>query len=452
MQADMAAELKRLQAQTTVTSIKGLHELGKAHRNRVPVTALGRRPVIKRDPVAFIDAIESNLIKELLPQRHAKMAANPAAFFRGTAELMAYDLSHEAQSGLRVLTDGDVHLQNFGFYASPERQLLFDLNDFDEAAPNPFEYDVKRLTTSIYLFGADQHFEESALDDLVQDVVRTYRKALKNAFKQGALERFYASTPVEELIADLPAEDAAFVRTMAAKAAKRDNQATVKKFTELVGQRRRFKDDAPRSVHVDQGLEIALMKGVLAYQQTTRADVALLLGQYHITDIIRHSVGIGSFGTSCYLVLLTGLGGSHLVLQVKEALPRRRELAPNDLTIDQEREASEGRRIIAATQILQKASDPFLGWFNLSGKSFYVRQFRDMKGSIDVSILDWRQYAAYGRVCGYLLAMAHAQSPMAAIAAGYMNKTFDETIQHWAKDYLHQVIDDYAAFVAKYGH
>lgn len=451
MRAEMIEELKKLQRQTNITNILALHDLGKAHRNSVPLVALGRRPVIERDPVMFIEAIEANLIQELLPQRHEKMAANPAAFFRGTAELMAYDLSHEPQSHLRVLTDGDAHLQNFGFYASPERNMLFDLNDFDEAAPNSFEFDVKRLATSIYLFGGQEHFGETAVDALVQEVARTYRKTLKKAFKTGALERFYASTAVGSMAAGLPEEaDAEFVREVVRKAANRDNESVVKKFTVQNGTHLRFKDAPPRSVHLEQGQEIALMHGFLQYQQTTRADVALLLGQYHITDIIRHSVGIGSFGTSCYLILLTGLGGSHLVLQVKEALPRRRDLLPKRLAVNLDQEISEGQRIISSTQILQKASDPFLGWFNVDGKSFYVRQFRDMKGSIDVATLSWPQYQAYARVCGYLLAMAHAQSPMAAVAAGYMNKDFDRAIQHWAKDYLHQVTADYAAFIEKF--
>lgn len=451
MRAEMIEELKKLQRQTNITDITALHALGKAHRNEVPIATLGQRPVIQRDPVAFIRAIEGNLIQELLPQRHQKMAANPAAFFRGTAELMAYDLSHEPQSQLRVLTDGDVHLQNFGFYASPERNMLFDLNDFDEAAPNSFEFDVKRLATSIYLFGGQEHYGEQAMDDLVQDVARTYRKTLKKAFKTGALERFYASTAVSNMVKELPDEAAGdFVRNVVRKAANRDNESVVKKFTVQSGTHLRFKDDPPRSVHLGQGQEIALMNGFLQYQQSTRADVALLLGQYHITDIIRHSVGIGSFGTSCYLILLTGLGGSHLVLQVKEALPRRRDLLPERLTVDLDREISEGQRIISSTQILQKASDPFLGWFNMDGKSFYVRQFRDMKGSIDVTALPWDQYQAYCRVCGYLLAMAHAQSPMAAVVAGYMNKEFDDAIQHWAKDYLHQVTADYAAFIEQF--
>ncbi|MCX2455477.1 DUF2252 domain-containing protein [Lacticaseibacillus nasuensis] len=453
MRDKMLAELAALRQTKDITAVAALRATGKAQRKTVPIAQLATPPSRPRDAVAFIAAIERRLIPELLPQRHAKMLASPAAFFRGTAELMAYDLSHGSQSGIRVLTDGDAHLQNFGFYASPERNLLFDLNDFDEAAPNSFEFDVKRLLTSTYLLGASAHYDEAEMDALVQDAAKTYRKTLKHAFKQPALTRFYASTNVDTLMQGLPGPDnAALIAQIKHKAEKRDHESVVKKYTVTTASGQlRFKDSAPTTVHVAADTEVALMQALVRYQQTTRPDTALLLSQYRVTDIVRHSVGIGSFGTNCYLVLLTGLGDSHLVLQVKEALPRRRELGPDRLTITQQLEASEGQRIIAATQILQKASDPFLGWFNLGDKSFYVRQFRDMKESIDVTELSQPQFSAYARLCSYLLALAHAQSPLGAVAAGYLNKAFDEAVQTWAKAYLHQVVADFAAFAERYG-
>ncbi|WP_262316069.1 DUF2252 domain-containing protein [Lacticaseibacillus parakribbianus] len=450
MRKEMIQELGKLAGQSAFQNIEALEAEGRKRRAVVPLAGLGRRPVIERDPVAFIDATESKLISALLPQRHARMAQSPAAFFRGTAELMAYDLSHEVASGIRVLCSGDAHLQNFGFYASPERNLLFDLNDFDEAAPNPFEFDVKRLVTSVYLLGAQNHYDEAALDHLAAKVAKTYRKTLKKAFKTGALTRFYASSAVRDLTAALPDQaDVAFVERISDRAQGRDNESVVAKYTEVVDGQLRFKVAPPRSARVSATTQAALVAALGDYQHTTRADVALLLAQYRVTDLIRHSVGIGSFGTTCYLVLMTGLGGSHLVLQVKEALPRRRELTAGP-RVDLAREVSEGQRIIAAQQILQKASDPFLGWLSLGDKSYYVRQFRDMKESIDVTALSFSQFTAYCRITGYLLAMAHAQSPTAAIADGYLNHDFDGAIQHWAKGYLGQVIDDYAAFIARY--
>lgn len=438
---------------STKNAVELLQERGRALRSQVPITNLGRRPVIQRDPVKIIDKTESHLIAELVPLRHSKMLATPAAFFRGTAELMAYDLSHEAQSGIRVLADGDAHLQNFGFYASPERNLLFDLNDFDEAAPNSFEFDLKRLVTSTYLLGSQSHFDEKEMDELASNLVRIYRKTTKTAFKKGALDRFFFSTKVSELIDKLPVEEnAEILNKIVAKASKRDNESVVRKFTETTDEGNlRFKDNAPSSVHVPTEVEDKLKLGFISYLKTTRSDTALLLSQYHITDIIRHSVGIGSFGTSCYLILLTGMDNTHLVLQIKEALPRRRELGPNALVVTLEKERNSGRRIIAAQQILQKASDPFLGWFSVGKKSFYVRQFRDMKESVKVEQLNWQQFQVYTGTCSFLLALAHAQTPIDAMACGYMNKSFDATIQAWCKNYLHQVEDDYAPFVNKYG-
>lgn len=453
MATEIKQELADIRSMKDITELRRLKDAGKAKRDEVPIASLGKRPNVTRSAVDFIAAIEANLIQELLPQRNAKMAASPAAFFRGTAELMAYDLSHEAQSGIKVLADGDAHLQNFGFYASPERNLLFDLNDFDEAAPNSFEFDLKRLATSTYLIGAQHHYDEGDMDELVREVARTYRKTMKKSFKSGALDRFYASTEVHQLISQLPdPEDATFLQKIVQKAVQRDNESVVKKYTtQSATGHLHFKENPPRSTHVSADLEIRLMQAVTRYLQTTRSDTALLLTQYRVTDIIRHSVGIGSFGTACYLILLTGLGGSHLVLQVKEALPRRRELGPRNVKLSLDVEISEGQRIIAAQQVLQKASDPFLGWFNMDKKSFYVRQFRDMKESIEVDNLNFSQFQAYASVCAYLLALGHAQTPVAAMADGYMDKSFDSAIQQWSKSYLHQVIDDYAAFINAYG-
>lgn len=426
--------------------------LGKAHRQNVPLMALGHRPVITRSAPAFVATIEAHLLPDLMPMRHQRMLASPAAFFRGTAELMAYDLRHEVNSGLSVLSSGDAHLQNFGFYASPERQLLFDLNDFDEAGVMPFEFDVKRLATSVYLLGAQSHFDPEQMDDLVKQVVRTYRKTLKASFKQSQLDRFYATSEVHALLGAISDEAAGLADRIVAKAQTRDQASVIKKYTQLSASgQRRFKVQPPRSVHVEADTEISLMQGLLAYRETTRADVNLLLHQYHVSDIIRHSVGIGSFGTHCYLALLTGPNNSSIVLQVKEALPDRHALSAQAAAASLAAETQAGQRIISAAQILQKASDPFLGWMTIGKRSFYVRQFRDMKESVNVANLNFDQFKAYSEVCAQLLAKAHAQSPQAAVISGYLNKSFDHIIQAWCLDYLHQVIDDFAAFEQDYG-
>ncbi|WP_420812596.1 DUF2252 domain-containing protein [Lacticaseibacillus porcinae] len=425
--------------------------LGKKQRDETPISALGHRPVITRSAPHFIHTIESHLIAELLPMRHQRMLAGPAAFFRGTAELMAYDLRHEVNSGIEVLSSGDAHLQNFGFYASPERQLLFDLNDFDEAAVLPFEYDVKRLATSVYLLGAQMHFDADQMDTLVKQVVRIYRKSLKTSFKQTQLERFYTTSEVHALIGGIDAKAAGLIDKIVTKAKSRDQASVIKKYTQRTASGQlRFKVSPPRSIHVEADTEVSLMQGLLAYRETTRADVNLLLHQYHVTDMIRHSVGIGSFGTHCYLVLLMGPNGSSIVLQIKEALPDRHHLSLQTDSASLQSETQAGQRIIAATQILQKASDPFLGWMTIGKRSFYVRQFRDMKESVDVTKLNFEQFQAYSEICAQLLAKAHAQSPQAAVICGYLNKDFDAVIQSWCLDYLHQVVNDFAAFAGQF--
>ena len=436
---------ERIAAKYTIDDLK---DTGKKISKTAPIESLAAVSKIDRDPVQFIKSVEQNLTKSLLPMRHSRMGASQAAFFRGTAELMAYDLQQGEKSGINLLIDGDAHLQNFGFYASPERNLLFDLNDFDEAQINSFEFDIKRLLTSVYLLGDQQGFDADKLDELVQTDASIYRKTLRDLFKVGALDRFYQSTEVNHLVQSIPgAEDSALLSKFVKKATKRNNDSVIKKYTTTIDGNMRFKDDPPSSVRLDKATYQAIFDGFTQYRKSTRPDILVLLSEYRITDIIHHSVGIGSFGTNCYLVLLSGLGGSHLVLQVKEALPPRPELIPNTERITLQQEVSQGQRIIASQMILQKASDPFLGWFNVGDKSYYVRQFRDMKGSVDLEELTFPEFQYYTQITTYLLAMAHAQTPQAAVVTGYLDKSFDSAVQRWSKWYLNQVKADYSAFM-----
>lgn len=202
----------------------------------------------------------------------------------------------------------------------------------------------------------------------------------------------------------MDAEAAGLIARIVAKAQTRDQASVIKKYTQLgASGQRRFKLAPPRSIHVEAATEVSLVQGLLAYRETTRADVNLLLHQYHVSDIMRHSVGIGSFGTHCYLALLTGPNGSSIVLQVKEALPDRHALSLQADPASLADETQAGQRIISATQILQKASDPFLGWMTIGKRSFYVRQFRDMKESVNVAKLTFTQFKAYSKVCAHLL-------------------------------------------------
>lgn len=231
---------------------------------------------------------------------------------------------------------------------------------------------------------------------------------------------------------------------------KRDSEQVVRKFTTLdIRGGLCFRENAPRTTHVDDDFTTHVNDYFAAYRQTLRPDVNLLLSQYHITDVVRHSVGVGSFGSRCYLILLTAIDGSHLVLQVKEALPTRRRGSQKSTHITADFEQSEGQRIVDSQKILQSASDAFLGYFAGHERSFYVRQFRDMKESVNLTQLDWDQFQTYAATCAWTLAMAHSQSPTAAIIRGYIGgsgKTLDSELAKFAWAYTDQVQADYQKF------
>lgn len=442
--------LTRVKVQQTTAE---LIEDGRRQHRLVPYEELASYKYQRRDPMVIMQNIHAMFLPELVPLRNKRMAANAFAFFRGSVELMDHDLIRGYNSGIPAIICGDAHVGNFGFFASPERQLLFDLNDFDEAGINYWEWDLKRLLVSILLAGHANKFEDEKLIKLLKKVSKTYRKGLKAAYAQPALTRFYPKNSVNQLMASIPNEtNKALLTHIVTKAQNHNSTQVVKKYTELDKHGHlRFKENAPRSVHPTKATQKRLVKAFKDYRQTVRTDVALLLSTYHITDIIRHSVGVGSFGTLCYLMLLTNIDGSPLVLQVKEALPTRKRRNEDRKALTLQLEANEGQRIIDCQKVLQSASDPFLGYFQANEKSFYVRQFRDMKESIDLTKLDWQQFKSYVKVCSLILANAHSQSPSGATILGYIEggKGFDTAISQWANAYQAQVQSDYTAFLQK---
>ncbi|GAW98939.1 DUF2252 domain-containing protein [Secundilactobacillus mixtipabuli] len=431
-------------------SLKEQRKFGKKLRQAYPFEALGEYVPAQRDPNQLMNEVRSILIPELLPERTQRMSQSSFTFFRGTAELMEYDLAHQDNSPIHTVSCGDAHIGNFGFFGSPERQLLFDLNDFDEAGINPFEWDLKRLAVSTLLAGQEHQFEAEKLNGLVNELGESYRKCLQNMFEKTALNRFYPVNSVENILNTIPSKVMHTEKLMKflSKAGKRDSEQVVRKFTvtDSKGQIS-FRENPPRTQHVKDQVTKHIAKYLTQYRQTLATDVSLMLSQYHVTDIVRHSVGVGSFGSLCYLLLLTGTDDSHLVLQIKEALPHR-QLADQ---LDEESvqyELNEGKRIVDCQKILQSASDPFLGYFATEKKSFYVRQFRDMKASIELSELDWDQFEAYAKTCAWVLGIAHAQSPTAGVILGYTghSEKFDSAIQNWTAAYVQQVEQDFEAF------
>ena len=432
-----------------------LIDAGKYRQQKVSTADLVTFKPVNRDPVAAIRQTEANMIQELLPLRHQRMLASKFAFFRGTAELMERDLKAQSQSGIPTIICGDAHVNNYGFYASPERQLLFGLNDFDEARIGNWESDLKRLLVSAKLAGEENQFSDEDLDKILHLMTKTYRHAIKRADKLSLSQRFYSSYEIHDMMKSIDTVDdrhqqmTNILNKIIKKSQHSNSEQITQKMAALDGNGQlRFKDNPPRAKHVSAIKYQQIVAGYNAYRTTVRQDVRVLLSNFHISDIIRYSVGVGSFGTRCYLILLTGIDGSHLVLQVKEAMPLRYNLLKLPVKEAIQSSVRAGRRIVTAQRVLQSSSDPFLGSTAFGGRSYYIRQFRDMKESINVAKLDRESFNLYCQICAFLLAIAHYQSPTAPMIRGYLKgqKALDQGLVEWTNEYAEQVDVDYQAF------
>ena len=434
-------------------SKEDLIKLGKARRLTYPISAISTFNPVDRDVVHLIRLTEEKMIPELLGMRHERMMQNPFSYFRATAGIMEADLRafDDCLSHIPVIICGDSHLTNFGFFASPERQLLFGLNDFDEARIGNWEFDLKRLLTSIVLTGRINGFDQDAIKNVLRNSVHGYRRGIDYANSFDLLDLFYASYNINDLIEEMTESEQmkAVLKKVAQRAPKNNSDKVVKKFTHLDADGQlRFNENPPRARRVSPGLYAQLLQGMGEYQQSVSDDVRVLLMSYQVTDIIRYSVGVDSWGTRCYLALLTGKDGSHLVLQIKEAMPLRYNLSALTVSESRSQEKDEGKRIITAQRVLQTHYDPFLGAMHVNGRSFYVRQFRDMKDSIDPLKLDLESFSAYCLICSFILAVAHYESPTAPMIYGYVHKQrdLDDGLASWALAYADQMERDYAAF------
>ncbi len=438
-------------------TVSELIHLGHDTRDQVPFDQLADFTPTSRNVVQGIEHVESQLIQELLPLRHKKLAATPFSFFRGTDELMAYDLSKQVSANIPVVISGDAHIGNFGFYASPERKLLFDLNDFDESTIGSWDWDVRRLLVSIILAGEQLDLSSSKITKIEEAAVETYQQILSECFDDHtALERYYFSTEVESFLKQEENNSSMKLWEKIKKTAvSRDSEKVVKKFTTLDNRGHLvFRENPPKTVHVSDKRYNQITAHLQKYLQTVSPDVAVLLSQFHISDIARHSVGVGSFGTRCYLVLLTAIDGSHLVLQIKEALQTRRFQGFDVTTKYSQSGLDNGERIVTCQQVLQRASDPFLGFYHNddTNRSFYVRQFWDMKESVELDKMSEADFSTYAKVCALLLARGHAQSPTAGIVHGYIGKKkkLVNSLVSWANAYAKQVHQDYQLFKDAY--
>ncbi len=427
---------------------------GKAARAAIPFESLGTFLPIERSAAAILAAQESDRLAHLRPLRRERMSASPFTFYRGSAAVMAHDLAGQDHTETHLVVCGDAHLSNFGLFASPERQLMFDLNDFDEAAPGPWEWDVKRLVTSVVLAAEENGLSDRAIRTAAVLTAETCRTGLRRLLGSSHLDRYYASTSLERMSGLLPEALRPALEKAVVKARKRTSARAIERFMSVDKQGRdRFVESPPILTHVPHLTEETIQRLFDEYRLSVRPDIALLLGQYALTDVALRVVGVGSVGTRCYLLALTGSDGSHLLLQIKQAdasvVAQNCHPHPGAPTLVADG-GDQGRRVVACQEILQSASDPFLSHVANEGRHFYVRQFRDMKGSIDVSRLRADELTAYGEVCAAILARAHAQSPAAPWVGGYLGKSggADEAFAAWSVAYAAQVHRDYEAYVA----
>jgi uncharacterized protein (DUF2252 family) len=423
---------------------------GQALRVTVPRTshAVWKGPPKRRDPIAILKASNRDRLPELVPIRYGRMLRSPFTFLRGSAGLMAYDLAATPTSGIRVQACGDCHLMNFGLFATPERNLIFDINDFDETLPAPWEWDVKRLSVSFVVAARDHRLTDKEAQAAAVECVRAYRVRLRECSKMSPLEVWYDRLDAQTIIDMAPNAKFRKIREkIVAQAQERIGDYLYPKISGEVGGRRRLIDQPPVLFHVSaKGFESGVHAALADYRSSLPDERRELLDRYRLEDIAIKAVGIGSVGTRCFVGLFFSAENHPLLLQFKEACPS--VLAPYAGKSAYE---NDGQRVVTGQRLMQSASDIFLGWMRgRQGRDFYVRQLRDMKMSAAVEEMSAEQLMLYAELCGRTLAHAHAKSGDAALISGYLGKsdTFDQAIGKFALAYADQNAKDHAALVA----
>jgi uncharacterized protein (DUF2252 family) len=423
---------------------------GKELRERVPRSSQAPwKPAPNRpDPIQLLKYTDRGRLEALLPIRYGRMKQSPFGFFRGSAALMAADLSTTPSSGLRVQACGDCHIANFGGFGSPERRLVFDINDFDETLPAPWEWDVKRLAASIVLSGRELGMSEKHCATAARDAVRSYRERMREYAGMRALEVWYSHLDAEVFIDEAHSAAARKRWRGIEKSAKLQTAEHVfPKITTMKNGRLRVVDMPPLVYHPRGIAEINLRVRDMfeRYRRTLPEERRVVLQRYHVVDVARKVVGVGSVGTRCAVALLMAGANDPLFLQFKQA--NESVLAPY---AGKSRYENQGERVVTGQRMLQSASDVFLGWARGGdGRDYYFRQLRDMRMKIDISQMarpDWLEFVG---ICGWALARAHARTGDPAKIAGYLgkNETFDRAMGAFAVAYAQQAERDHALLV-----
>jgi uncharacterized protein (DUF2252 family) len=423
---------------------------GRALRERVPRTSHAKwTPSSDRpEPVTLLKESDRGRLSELLPIRYGRMRQSPFAFFRGAAALMAWDLAATPVSKIRVQACGDCHLLNFGGYGSPERRLVFDINDFDETLPAPWEWDVKRLAASVVLAGRQKGIKERRCGAAARAMVASYRTHMREYARMPCLEAWYSHIDVDVFIAKAKtARDKKYWKKVERAAKMQTAEYILPKITEVSKGKRRIIDHPPLVYHprdiarIDEHVRALFHR----YRLTLPEERRVILDRYHIVDIARKVVGVGSVGTRCDVALLMAGQDDAMVLQLKEALPSVLEAYAG-----KSRYPNHGERVVTGQRMLQAASDVFLGWTRADdGRDYYFRQLRDMKMKFDLESMTKSEWLEYVQICGWTLARAHARTGDAARIGGYMGKndSFDNAIGEFAVTYADQTERDHGALL-----
>lgn len=446
---------------------------GKALRKQVARSshAAWEASTDRPDPVELLREQGRSRVRELLPIRYERMAASPFAFYRGAALVMASDLSRTPRTGIVVQACGDAHICNFGLFSSPERRTVFDINDFDETLPGPWEWDVKRLAASVEILGRQRNLTEQERTGLVLACVRAYREGMRSFAGMGNLDVWYAHLDVDDLQASLeasqaPKREVAAVDKVVERAKAKDSSRAVARLTEVVGGQLRVVSNPPTVVplrdladesgrvrskdHGSVDMTKVIARILAGYRMTLAPERRRLVEEYRGVDIARKVVGVGSVGTRSWIVVMRGASdGDPLVLQVKEA-----QASVLERFVGKGVYVQQGQRVVEGQRAMQTASDILLGWCRLPGedgrhKDYYVRQLWDGKGSVDVERLPLRGLMGLVRACGWTLAHAHARTGDRFAIAGYLGKgdAFDRAVARFAAAYADQNEADYQRFL-----
>ena len=427
-----------------------LYERGRTLRQDAPRRAHAgwTPPPDRADPIELLEWTNRNRVPELIPIRWGRMLASPFAYYRGSPYVMARDLSATATSGINVQICGDAHLMNFGMYAAPDRHLVFDVNDFDETLPGPWEWDVKRLAASMVVAARANGFRETKAVAAATAVGRGYRTAMASYAQMPMLDLWYQRTDLDEAQASpysTPLVDAA--ERIIAKARANTNQHAFEKLAHIVDGELELIERPPVVERIHDPAILGHTHELMeSYLSSLSAERQLLMRGFRFVDAARKVVGVGSVGTRCFVVLLEGrVNGGPLFLQVKEA-----ESSILEPFVGESPLTNHGQRVVVGQHLMQGVSDLMLGWLGFDDRCYYVRQLRDMKGSVDAAVMTPSQLRDYGAACAATVARGHARTGLAALISGYLGTStkFDDSLAAFAVDYADQNERDYDHFAA----